>query len=294
MTVPKQSGFFKTTDQTKIYYELYGESGPVVVLTYGIACLMNHWHYQVEEFAKDHQVLMYDIRGHHKSDMGSTDVMTIDLLAQDCIELLDFVFDKTTSASFWGHSFGAPISLRCASLYPDRVSSLVMINGFYKNPFIEMLPTETCLQVIDGLATFAEEAPSFSQWLWSKGTDNLLFHYLAGVTGGFNLERVSYKDIEIYSKGLASIELPYFCRNFRALLEYDGAKYFEQTVCPTLVVHGERDGIVPLDQNNILSECLPNAQFVEFAEGSHCTQLDLPVELNKAVRSFLNQKQLKA
>ncbi len=287
MTIPKKTGFFSTSDETNLYYELYGESGPVIVLSYGIACLMNHWHFQVDDFAKDHQVLMYDLRGHHKSEMGTTEDITIDLLAQDAVELLTHLFPENPKAHFWGHSFGAPISFRCASLFPDNVESIVLINGFYKNPFSDILSVEAGLKLIENLKTFAENAPSLSQWLWANSTDNLIFHYLAGVTGGFNLERTAYKDIEIYSKGLGAIALPNFFGNFKALIQFDGSSFFEKTLCPALIVHGERDGIVPLDQNKILAECLPDATFVEFAEGSHCTQLDLPIELNQRIREFL-------
>lgn len=287
MIIPRKKGFFKTSDQTKLYYEVYGESGPVIVLTYGIACLMNHWHFQIDEFAKDHQVLIYDLRGHHQSGMGTEENISIDLLAQDAVELLNYTFPKDTKAHFWGHSFGAPVSFRCASLFPNQVASVVLINGFYKNPFSEFLSVEVCVQLVEGLKTFTENAPSLSQWLWANSTNNLLFHYLAGVTGGFNLERTAYKDIEIYSKGLSSIPLENFLKNFKALIQFDGSPFFEEILCPTLIIHGARDGITPLEQNKILAECLPNAKLIEFTEGSHCTQLDLPIEINNALREFL-------
>lgn len=290
MTIPRKKGFFKTSDQTSIYYELYGDSGPVIILTYGIACLMNHWHFQVADFAKDHQVLMYDLRGHHQSEIGSEENITIDLLSNDVVELFRSVLSEEKSANFFGHSFGAPIALRCASLFPEEVDSVIMINGFYKNPFSEYVTVKGALQLVEGLKTFAENAPALSKWLWSHSTDNLIFHYIAGVTGGFNLERAAYKDIEIYSKGLASLSLVHFCENFKALIKFNGASFFENTLCPVLVVHGSRDGIVPFEQNKILSESLPDAELLQFAEGSHCTQLDLPVELNKAIRKFLKKK----
>ncbi len=291
MSIPRKKGFFNTSDQTSIYYEVHGDSGPVLVLTYGIACLMNHWHFQVEEFAKDHQVLLYDIRGHQQSEMGSNNDITIDLLAQDAVELFSHLFPNLSSAHFFGHSFGAPIALRAASLFPKKVASIVMVNGFYKNPFSDVISVDSALALIDGLRVFSENAPSLSKWIWSRSTDNFLFHYIAGATGGFNLERAAYKDVEIYSRGLASLPLVNFCKNFGALIKFNGASYFEETICPTLIIHGARDGIVPLEQNQILAENLPNAAFLEFPEGSHCTQLDLPVELNRAVRLFLKSEQ---
>ncbi len=287
MSIPRKTGFLKMSDETKIYYELYGDSGPIIVLTYGIACLMNHWHFQIDDFAKDHHVLTYDLRGHHKSEMGPNENITTDLLAQDAIELLKMLFPKNPQAHFWGHSLGAPISFRCASLFPDSVKSIVLINGFYKNPFSELLPTKVCTKLIDNLSTFAQTAPSLSKYLWAKSINNPIFHYVAGISGGFNLERTDYKDIEIYSKGLSTIPLLNFFKHFKALIDFDGSSYFEQITCPALIVHGTRDGLIPLEQNKILAECLFKSTFLEFKEGSHCTQLDLPIELNLKIRDFL-------
>jgi pimeloyl-ACP methyl ester carboxylesterase len=246
---------------------------------------MNHWHFQIAEFAKDHRVLIYDIRGHHKSELGTSPI-SIDLLAQDTIELLDSVFSKNEKAHFWGHSFGAPIALRVASMFPERVKSIVMVNGFYKNPFGDVLTNEMCLQILEGLAIFAKQAPKLSQWIWSSTTHNPLFHYIAGLTGGFNLERISYKDVEIYSKGLASMPLDHFFKNFEALIEFDATEYLEQTLAPVLIIHGSRDGLIPKHLNESLAKQLPNAEFSEFSEGSHCTQLDLPIDVNKRIRDF--------
>jgi len=283
---PRKTDILTTSDGTRLYYECYGDHGPIIVMTYGIACLMNHWRYQIEDFAKDHRILIYDMRGHHKSDLGGLPI-TMDLLANDTIELLDAAYSKNEKAHFWGHSFGAPISLRCASLFPDRVLSAVLINGFFKNPFSEFLSDDQCFKLVEGLHTFVTNAPNLSQWMWNTVTGSVFFHYIAGVTGGFNLERVSYKDIEIYSKGLGCIPLHNFLENFKALVTFDGTGFIASTVAPILVIVGERDGIVPGHLNHYLAENLPSAQLKTFAEGSHCTQLDLPTEVNASIREFM-------
>lgn len=283
---PRNSDYFTTGDNTRIYYECYGASGPIIVLTYGIACVMNHWRHQIEEFSKDHRVLIYDIRGHHQSDLGEA-AITIDLLAHDAVELVDAVYSKSEKAHFWGHSFGAPISLRCASLFPKRVESVVLINGFFKNPFGDLLTDEQCFEIVEGLHTFVDNAPKFSQWLWNSVTGSLVFHYLAGVTGGFNLERVAYKDIEIYSKGLGCISLHNFLENFKALVTFDGTEHLPDTLAPVLVIQGNRDGIVPAHLNHFLAKNLPHGEIKTFPEGSHCTQLDLPFEVNTTIKDFM-------
>ena len=81
--IEKTVGSFKAMDGTPIYYEVRGAGEPIVFI-YGIACLMNHWHNQVEFFSKTHKVILFDIRGHHKSvPVNNTSNFTFDHLAFD-------------------------------------------------------------------------------------------------------------------------------------------------------------------------------------------------------------------
>ncbi len=65
--IPLITGYVESFDKTKIYYESRGTGEPIVFI-YGIACLINHWHFQIEYFAKKYQVICFDLRGHHKSE----------------------------------------------------------------------------------------------------------------------------------------------------------------------------------------------------------------------------------
>lgn len=288
---PRKTGFYISDDSAKLYYEIYGDSGPIVILTYGIACLINHWHFQIEDLAQDHRVLVYDIRGHHKSSRGTKEI-TVDLLARDALNLFHFNFPKENQGHFVGHSFGAPISLRCASLEPKMVASSIYINGFYKNPFEERLSVDACLSFFEGLQDFAESAPSFSKWLWTQAIENFLFQYFASVTGGFNMERTPKKDIEIYTKSLTLLNLTSLLDCFKALVKFDGHKYLKSTESPVYIVYGDRDGIVPLSQNKELDNLLPHSYLIELREGSHASQLDLPQKVNQIIRECTKFKNI--
>ncbi|HEY1079648.1 MAG TPA: alpha/beta fold hydrolase, partial [Bdellovibrio sp.] len=108
-TTPKQTGHFESFDGTPIYYEVRGEGEPLV-LVYGIACIINHWHHQVEYFSKKYKVITFDLRGHQKSNpVADMNHLGMDHLGQDVIGLLAHL--KIKKAHFAGHSFGAPLIL---------------------------------------------------------------------------------------------------------------------------------------------------------------------------------------
>ncbi|MGZ5279497.1 MAG: alpha/beta fold hydrolase, partial [Pseudobdellovibrionaceae bacterium] len=131
-SIPFQSGRFKSFDGTSIYYEVRGKGEPLVFI-YGLACLINHWHFQIEHFAQTHQVIAFDIRGHHKSDIpADRSKLSLDAVAQDIPYLLREVGVK--KAHFVGHSFGAQSMLKAYDLSPELFLSLIFVNGFAKNP----------------------------------------------------------------------------------------------------------------------------------------------------------------
>ena len=73
-------------DGTPLYYEVRGDGPRTLVFVYGIACLMNHWHYQIEHFSKDYRVISYDLRGHHRSGpVPDLTHLSVTELAQDLI-----------------------------------------------------------------------------------------------------------------------------------------------------------------------------------------------------------------
>src|SRR3982750_4956004 len=54
-------------DGVKIYYEVHGE-GPPLLLTHGYSSTSAMWHGQVDALAKDHKLILWDMRGHGQSD----------------------------------------------------------------------------------------------------------------------------------------------------------------------------------------------------------------------------------
>lgn len=292
--IHRKTSYFKTQDGASIYYEVYGTQGPIIVLNNGLACPINHWHEQIAFFSKSHRVLAYDLRGHHKSSNGQIKKITMGLLANDIMGVFKVAFPKDKKASFWGHSYGVPIALKVASLNSSMCDSLVLLNGFHKNPFSDYLELSQCIQIIESLKIFALSAPTLSKFLWSNTSDSNLFRTIAGWTGGFNLERAKIEDIEIYSKAVASMDLPTFFNHFKAMLRYDFTVDANNVPCRSLVIHGDRDTLIPEHQNKTLSSLLKDSIYLYVKEGSHCTQLDKPHYINSVVSEFIGQKLLEA
>lgn len=286
----KTSGRFISSDGTSIYYESRG-NGPPMVFAYGIGCLINHWQYQLKHFAKTHQVIAFDYRGHHKSALPKQiDSMNVDRLALDLIELCNHL--KISRACFVGHSFGAQVLLSCYRQKPELFHSLIFVNGFVKNPMQGMfgndLATELFLIIKKGYSLLPLTATS----LFKKAVTNSLSLQLSGLLGGFNFQLASFKDVEIYARGVASMDLKIFIRLFEAMMAFNGEPILPSIRIATLVIGGKSDAVTPERLQLQIHEAVPNSEYLLVPLGSHCTQLDMPDLVNLRIDKFLGEHPL--
>jgi 3-oxoadipate enol-lactonase len=108
----------------------YGVAGPpdrpLVVFTHG-ACVDRHTfdlHWPV--VAEQYRVLVWDVRGHGRSQPKGTGY-TLALAVADLLAILDSI--GAGPAVFVGHSNGGYIAQEIAFYHPERVLGLVLANG---------------------------------------------------------------------------------------------------------------------------------------------------------------------
>lgn len=124
-------GHYVTSDDAKIYYEVYGKGSPVVVLHGGIFGSTFEMYHFIDSLKTGHQVIAISTRGHGKSELGKQ-AHTYQLKAKDVLNVVSAVTkDKATIIGF---SDGGYTGLVFASLYPERVEKLVVIGAGERHP----------------------------------------------------------------------------------------------------------------------------------------------------------------
>lgn len=118
-------------DGVGIYYEVHGD-GPPLLLTHGYSSTSAMWHGQVDALARDHKLILWDMRGHGQSDdPDDPNAYSEALTVGDMAAILDAVGAKC--AIIGGLSLGGYMSL---ALPPDiKVPSLIVVGGDDK-PFL--------------------------------------------------------------------------------------------------------------------------------------------------------------
>lgn len=283
--IHKKTGYVKAVDGTPIYYETRGEGEPVVFI-YGIACLMNHWHLQVEHFSKTHQVILFDIRGHHKSvPVMNLNNLTFEHLAFDIKTLLNHLGHK--KAHLVGHSFGVPYLIKTYDQFPEIISSMTFINGFARNPLQKLFGFEFVEPLFNFIRDQHKKSPDLWNNIWRSLIDNPVAFQVAALAGGFNIKLTQLKDIEMYCRGVSRLELTYFFELFEQLLQFDGSSILANISCPTLIIAGDKDILTPQSFQREMHHAISHSELLTIPYGSHCSQLDFPKFVNLKLNEFI-------
>lgn len=109
-------------DGVKLFFERTGSGKPPIVMVHGWTCDHTHFAPQREHFAKRHEVVSVDLRGHGKSDKPEQSY-TIRAFADDLAWMCGKLgFEKPIVI---GHSMGGMVALELAASYPDVPGAIV-------------------------------------------------------------------------------------------------------------------------------------------------------------------------
>ncbi len=115
------AGKYFTNNGVKIYYEIYGEGTPLVLLHGNGGSIKSRAPF-IDEFSKKYKVIAIDSRCHGKSDCP-TQYLTYEQMSGDVYQLLNEL--KVDSVLIWGHSDGAILGLLLAIDHPEKVKKLL-------------------------------------------------------------------------------------------------------------------------------------------------------------------------
>jgi pimeloyl-ACP methyl ester carboxylesterase len=115
-----EAGHFISVSGVKIYFEVYGEGAPLVLI-HGNGGNIAYMKPQVEYFERKYKVIVMDCRGRGNSELGK-DSLTYMQMTKDVVAILnDLHLDSTYVV---GRSDGGIIALLMAVYYPEKVKKV--------------------------------------------------------------------------------------------------------------------------------------------------------------------------
>lgn len=128
--MPPAPGQFVTVDGHRVHVQSQGAGTPIV-LESGAGTWSSHWHQVMQHADKNWRLISYDRAGLGWSDAraGKRDTLT---LMQELLGVLD-VLQVNEPVILVAHSYGASIARLFAALHPQRVQTIVFVDGWHES-----------------------------------------------------------------------------------------------------------------------------------------------------------------
>lgn len=126
---PSSSGY-APVNGINVYYEIYGEGRPIVLLHGAFYTIDMNWSQLIPELSKNRKVIAVELQGHGHTPYSDRK-MSLPVLARDVEGVLDYL--KIDSADVAGYSMGGSVAYAFAIQSPKRLRKLVIISSTYKS-----------------------------------------------------------------------------------------------------------------------------------------------------------------
>jgi pimeloyl-ACP methyl ester carboxylesterase len=250
-----------------LYYEVAGQGDPVVFI-HGLGSSARDWEYQVPFFAPRYRVVVFDVRGHGRSDKPPGPY-SVPLFAQDAAALIRAL--EAAPAHVVGISMGGMIALQLAVDEPALVRSLVVVNSgpeLVVRTFRERLMILQRFLIVR-LLRMRKMGEVLSQRLFPRPDQAPLRQMF--------VERWAENDPRAYREAM------------RALVGWSVADRLGDIRCPTLVIASDQD-YTPVSAKEAYVARMPNARLVVIPDAHHAVTVERPEEFNQALLDFLAQQ----
>jgi pimeloyl-ACP methyl ester carboxylesterase len=125
----KKTTGYAPVNGLKLYYEVYGEGQPLVLLHGSYMTIDLNWSQIMPALAKNHKVIAIEMQGHGRTADIDRPV-SYKALADDVAGLLKHL--KIDSADILGYSLGGTVAFQFGIQYPRMVKKLIAISTVYK------------------------------------------------------------------------------------------------------------------------------------------------------------------
>jgi len=236
------AGNFVEANELKIYYEFHGSGEPLILL-HGGSVTSKMWRHHLPELSSHFQVITMDTRGHGKTG-NPENKFSYPMLAED---VAAFIYELGLIKPFiCGYSDGGQTALELGMNYPHLAKGLVL--G----------------------ATMFKLSESYIEWTRDFGLEG---------PGRINVEYIEREMpglVSAWSKLHAPHPPDYWKTLLKQLsfmwlgpLNYTG-EAFNKIEVPTLILTGDRDPVVPIEEAVEMYQLIPNSELavIPFADHS--------------------------
>ena len=284
-------------DGTHLHAEVLGpDDAPTVVFAHGYALSQHAWHYQRRDLANRFRLVLYDQRGHARSEPAATGDWSVEALGHDLAAVIAATVPEGDPLLVVGHSMGGMAVLAMAGLHPEligeRVVGAVLIDTTGSDVLAGAVVT-TGLAALSGvrsrvvarIVSALGRAPAVADRVYGASSDlSFVLTRAVGLNPDASPAQVAFVEqllLNCPSSVLAALG--------PTLTSIDLRESVPALRVPALVLVGGRDRLTPPGSARALVEALPDAELIELPEVGHSAMLEAHAEVTAAIASFADR-----
>lgn len=264
---------FVTIDGRKMAYDEVCPPNPqgTVLLLTGLGSKRLGWYNQLPVFGQTYRTIALDHRDTGDSDPSPVPYTTADQ-ADDAAAVLRAL--GVARASVVGISMGGFIALELALRHPDLVEKLVLTGTSAGGPtHVPPGPEMQAMLVQDRTGVEVGEL--------GKRT------YTRIMAPGFAAQQPEVMERVAENARYRPQTPEMYLRQLQACMGHSASDRLSQIRVPTLVVHGEVDPLVPVENGKYLAEHIPGAKLILYPNTGHIAIVERAEDYNREVLAFL-------
>jgi pimeloyl-ACP methyl ester carboxylesterase len=257
-------------------------SGPPIVFVHGLSGSWQNWLEQLPVFARDHRAVAFDLPGFGASEMPADEISIAGYA-----RFVDALFDVLSidSAAVVGNSMGGFIGAELAIRFPARVERLVLVSA--AGLTVEHQRHERGLVV---LKTLDRRLAAYAAWLGSKSEALARRPRARRMIFGLVAHRPDLLPAPLIAEQIRGSGKPGFVPALDALTKYPIRDRLPEIACPTLIVWGTEDLLVPVRDADDFARLIPNSRKVVWSRTGHMAMLERPAAFNRLLAAFLAEE----
>jgi pimeloyl-ACP methyl ester carboxylesterase len=252
-----------------IAYDDHGIGVPVFFL-HAFPLNRSMWEGEMRALLEDerYRLVALDWRGFGESDITS-DVSTMEMFADDVAGLMDAL--GVSQAVLCGLSMGGYAAFAFLRKYPERVGGLVLAD------------TRPGADTAEGRAN----RENVARTALSEGTRAIADMQLPKLISDYT--RQNHAEVEARIRQMIDAATPQgiAAASLGMAQRTDSSDLLATISCPTLVLAGEQDALIPASTQQEYAAQIPGAQFSVIPYAGHLANLEQPEAFVQVLRGFL-------
>jgi pimeloyl-ACP methyl ester carboxylesterase len=252
-------------------------SGPPLLFVHGLSGCWQNWLENLPHFAATHRVIAVDLPGFGASPMPREQI-SIPGYARFLEGLCDAL--SIDAAVVVGNSMGGHVASELAIRSPQRVQRLMLVSA--AGISAELVQRNAVMTGGRIMAAIATQSAARHEWYARRPG-------LRRIALSFVVRHADRLSAPLAHELMSGSGKPGFLPALEAVITHRISERLPQVACPTFVVWGEDDRVIPVKDASRFEQLIPDVRVEVWPDTGHVPMLERPAAFNALLEAFLSE-----